>query len=174
MSQSKILLGALGAGLLAGCSVRVSHDPSLAAIAAAVKPVASLWLNALRMTLVPLIFAMVAGGICSFVTSRSGGRTIGLLFAAFAGLLTIGAGFGMAATWLVLRLWPVPEDALAGLIAAPGTTPALPGFADQLIGFIPENPVAAAAAGADGTAGDLCPVLRHCGGRHFAGPGAPR
>jgi Na+/H+-dicarboxylate symporter len=147
MSQSKILLGALGAGLLAGCLIRMSHDASLVAIAAAVKPVASLWLAALKMTLVPLIFAMVAGGICSFVTSRSGGRALGLLFVAFAGLLTIGAGFGMVATWLILRLWPVPEGSLAGLIAAPGTTPALPGFAEQLIGFIPENPVAAAAAG---------------------------
>jgi Na+/H+-dicarboxylate symporter len=147
MAQSKILLGALGAGLLAGCLIRVSHDASLVAIAAAVKPIASLWLAALKMTLVPLIFAMVAGGICSFVTSRSGGRTLGLLFVTFAGLLAIGAGFGMAATWLILRLWPVPEGALAGLIAAPDTTPALPGLAEQLIGFIPENPVAAAAAG---------------------------
>jgi Na+/H+-dicarboxylate symporter len=149
MNGARALLIALLAGLALGFAIRMSGEPTLLAHAHAAKPIGTLWLNALKMTLVPLIFAMVAGGVGAFVTGGSGGRTIGFALGLFAALLVIATALGMGLMTALLSLWPTPQGALAGLLSAPAAAPPeMPTLVDQILALVPVNPVAAASQGA--------------------------
>jgi proton glutamate symport protein len=149
MSQSKLLLLALIGGLLIGVLVRLSHLPMALAIATGVQPLGALWLSALKMTLVPLIFAMVADGVGTFTASREGGRTARLMLGLFAGLLLFAASYAMGFASLLVHLFPPPQGALTSLIGPVSASPPPPtvGVVQQLLNLIPDNPVAAAAGG---------------------------
>ncbi|MEQ1810404.1 MAG: cation:dicarboxylase symporter family transporter, partial [Terricaulis sp.] len=81
-SISIIVLLSLVAGLVAGALVRSSGDPTLANIASVIEPFGGLWLNTLRMTVVPLVVSLLITAIASVAdTAKTGGlvaRAIGL------------------------------------------------------------------------------------------------
>jgi Na+/H+-dicarboxylate symporter len=104
-----------------------------------------MWVRALQMTLVPLIFAMVAHGVAEAVQGGRGGRLIGTALGVFLGLLVLTAILSTITTEAALRLWPIPSHALAGL--SDTAAQPVPGLAQQLLAIIPDNPVAAAAQG---------------------------
>jgi proton glutamate symport protein len=108
-----------------------------------------LWLAALKMTLVPLIFTLVATGVSAWTTTGQGRRMIGGAICLFAGLLAFAAVAGAAIMSALLQLWPTPPGALAflaqGAQAGQAVRPAAPTVTDQLMGLIPTNLVAAAA-----------------------------
>jgi Na+/H+-dicarboxylate symporter len=148
MKSPRVLLLALLAGLGLGLAVRFSGQPALLALVTAAKPIGTLWLNALKMTLVPLVFAMVASSVIASAVAGSGGRMLGRALALFLLLLAAAAVIGMVALKIILHFWPLPADALAGLALAPVAAPvAIPSIPDQIITLVPTNPVAAAAAG---------------------------
>jgi Na+/H+-dicarboxylate symporter len=69
----RILLG-LVAGLLAGAALRMV-DPSIRDGAVAVaEPLGGLWLDALRMTVVPLVFSLIVTGVASAASAARAGR----------------------------------------------------------------------------------------------------
>ncbi len=143
-------LAALALGLAAGAGVQAAHAPALTAAAHALAPIGTLWLSALKMTLVPLIFALVATGVSTWGGGGTGGRVIGGAVALCGALLLLSAGAGAGLTALALQVWPVDPNSLAFLTHAGGLQgqPQIPTIADQLTGLIPANPVAAAADGA--------------------------
>lgn len=153
--RSPAVLGlvALVAGILAGSLVRATDSATLRAIAAFIEPAGTLWVNAIRMTLVPLVVALIVTSVNSFAdaraVSRLGGRTIALFFA----LLVVSSVLAVtAAPWLI-RLYDVDPAAMDALRARAGTAgptgpvelPTLRGF---LVGMIPVNPLRAAVDGA--------------------------
>jgi len=151
-NSTRFLLFALGGGIGTGLLIRLLGNPALVALALSVKPIGALWLAALKMTLVPLVFGLVASAVVRLLASRAGGRTIATTIMVFAALLTIAMTAGMAAMLLLLRLWPPPSGVLAGLIhdsgaATIGAPPSPPGLMAQLVALVPENPIAAAAQG---------------------------
>jgi len=146
MTRSNILLTALLAGIVAGVLVRLSGSSALQALALGLAPLGQLWIRALQMTLVPLIFAVVAGSVGSAARSGQGGRLLGYSAAAFLVLLLGAITLAMTVLHGTLWLWPLPLHTLDGLPGA-GPAPAVPGTVDQLLAIIPANPVAAAAAG---------------------------
>lgn len=149
MSQTTRILAALIAGLAIGIvGARLGWD----ALAAAAAPMGALWLDALRMTIVPLVIALLVTGIARTADSARGGRLAlrsVILFVTLLGASTIIAAFLVP---LLLRLWPMPAKAAAGLNMALGqmvrTTGAVPGLADFLQSIVPTNPFAAAAGDA--------------------------
>ena len=150
MSGATRTLAALLAGLLAGLAAQAWGSPEVVAAAKALTPVGTLWLAVLKMTLVPLIFCLVASGIANRTADHAGGRMVGVAFAVFGGLLVLSAINGAVVARLMLAIWPVAPGAFAGMAPPVLATPQVPTIVEQIIGMIPTNPVAAAAEGAMG------------------------
>lgn len=144
---ARILLG-LVAGLLVGAALR-SADPALRDGAVAVaEPVGGLWLDALRMTVIPLVFSLIVTGVASAADAARAGRFTGRVVAMFAALLFFGGLVAAVLTPLLLQIWPVPAEAGAALRAglAPGAAaPEIASAGEFLRSFIPANPIQAAA-----------------------------
>jgi proton glutamate symport protein len=152
MSLTVQVVAALLLGLAAGLVAREYPTPTLLWLIGVVEPIGALWVNAIRMTVIPLVVSLLITGVASSASVRAV-RGIGasaitsfiglLLFAAVVGLVVIPPLFGWlqidAATAVSLRPgWEGP----ASLGAAP-----VPGFAEWVTGLVPTNPVRAAADG---------------------------
>ena len=74
MRGPRITLGALLAGIAIGLVLRAWGTPTTIMVADALKPLGQLWVQGLQMTLVPLVFTMVAGGVAAAVRAGTGGR----------------------------------------------------------------------------------------------------
>ncbi|PTQ13117.1 dicarboxylate/amino acid:cation symporter [Sphingomonas oleivorans] len=151
MSRSTIILAALVAGLLAGTILSAVQMPLTENIISIAEPVGRLWLGALRMTLVPLVFALVVMGIASAASTAATGGLAARALAIFALLLVVAASIAAIMTPALLALSPPPEQAIETLRAAGhgrAEVPALPPPAEWIVGLIPDNPVRAAADGA--------------------------
>ncbi|MGK2910540.1 MAG: dicarboxylate/amino acid:cation symporter [Sphingobium sp.] len=149
MSQTTRILFALIVGIAFGIAGARLGWSSAAAIA---EPIGNLWLDALRMTVVPLVVSLLITGIARTADSARGGRLAlrsVLLFVGLLWLVTLIAAFLVPA---LLQLWPMPAQAAAALNAALGHTQVevatAPGLADFLRTIVPTNPIAAAASDA--------------------------
>jgi proton glutamate symport protein len=136
------ILGGLVLGLLAGAALAgtLAAGPLLSVA----QPVGKLWLDALTMTVVPLVFSLLVTGIVSAAGSASGGSTAQRALAWFAVLLVGACLVSAALTTLALDLWPVPAQA-ASLRSIGGVAPEISSTADWLANIIPTNPLKAAA-----------------------------
>jgi Na+/H+-dicarboxylate symporter len=151
-------LGALVLGLVAG-----SYSPSLpAAVHAGVIGTAgfigTLWLNALKMTVIPLVFALLVVGIAKSAEAAHAGRVAGRSVLWIVIICTVSAVFGAVAILILTRLFPLSRATAAGLQSALGglenkAPESLPGIAEFFKGVIPDNVVSAAANG------DILPLV---------------
>jgi proton glutamate symport protein len=151
---TRVLVG-LGAGLAAGVLVAMSGNDALLHAADAVVPVGTLWVNAIRMTVIPLVVALLITGVASASDLRSIGRLGGRTLLTFLLLLIGTAIVVMPLAPLVFSLLPAGSGAppalpagaaeAASQLATSGQTPT---FATWLTSLIPTNPIAAAASGA--------------------------
>ncbi|MGH7555070.1 MAG: dicarboxylate/amino acid:cation symporter [Longimicrobiales bacterium] len=148
-------LGALVAAMAVGIYGYESGSPLVSALSRAVQPLGALWLNALQMTVIPLVLtqilaAVVGRGGASAVASI-GARAIAL----FLFLLFVS---GMIAAFVappIIGLYRVPPDIVASIrtsVVVPATAQeaaaATPGSAwDWVAGLVPTNIFAAAAEG---------------------------
>jgi len=57
------IIAALVAGLLLGSIISASGNSALASAVGWIEPLGELWVNAIRMTVVPLVVALLIGGI---------------------------------------------------------------------------------------------------------------
>src|SRR5258705_10881625 len=75
-------LVALVAGLLAGAALSSSRVPGLERLVAILEPIGTLWVNAVRMTIVPLVVSMLVVAVASSDRPRPMGplRRAALLF----------------------------------------------------------------------------------------------
>ncbi|MBO9663772.1 cation:dicarboxylase symporter family transporter [Dokdonella sp.] len=149
-TTTRILLGLL-AGALLGLLL-AWHDAALGVrVADFVQPIGRLWLNALQMTVVPLVLALVIVGVGAASDAAASGRTARRALVVFAILLSAGAALMIAVAPLLLSLLPrdpATMDALRAAIPPASAPVAAPGFADWLAGVVPTNAIAAAAQSA--------------------------
>jgi proton glutamate symport protein len=150
---ARVLTG-LVAGFLAGGAVVLVGNPLLLRSAELVQPLGQLWVNAIRMTVVPLVVSLLIVGIASAADLRAigrvGGRSIALFLACLFGSSALAV---LMAAPLVRRLDidpgamnAVPDGAPAAS-AAEAASP-MSTIGDWLMELIPVNPVASAADGA--------------------------
>lgn len=148
MGASLRVFAGLVAGLAAGVAVAALDTPALHAGVAIVEPIGALWLNAIRMTVVPLVVSLLIVA----VASRSGAttvRNVGGGAIALFGLFAAAAGtFALIASPPVLDLIFENAPAVGTLSAAPIDHGAAPPFREWLVNIIPANPIRAAADGA--------------------------
>jgi proton glutamate symport protein len=152
MSLTARVLTGLVLGLAAGIAISLSPGETLAPIPSLVEPVGTLWVNAIRMTVVPLIISLlitaVAGDHERGLVATLGGRIIGL----FVVMVTVICMFtALAAPPLLslLQLDPATAEALRATTSAAtaSATVELPPFRDWLVDLIPSNPLKAAVDG---------------------------
>ena len=152
MSLTAKVLIALVAGLVAGLLIDPSRSPALAGLVTAADTVGTIWVNAIRMTVVPLVVSLLITGVASAADPRVI-RTVGLrAFGTFLGLLSLSAVFALLVIpWLFtwLRIDPATSDALRQSASATAVAAGdVPTFTEFLTGIIPVNPIKAAADGA--------------------------
>ena len=150
MSQPVRILAALLLGLLLGIAASAAASPAVTTAAAAIaEPVGGLWLDALRMTIIPLIVALLITGIATTAEAARAGRLTARALVLFVAILWTTTILAALLFPLLLQLWPIPGSSGDTLRAALGTVPPpadqAPGIADFLRSIIPANPIAAAA-----------------------------
>lgn len=153
MKPSRLALAvliALGLGIAAGLlAAEAARLWPLMAVHA-IEPIGTLWVNAIRMTVVPLVFAILVTGIASADTKTLGRVGSGAL-ALFVGLVAASAGLALVLAPPLLALL-LPERGAVSAVelsaGSPGAPAELPSFADWVTSIVPANPVAAAADGA--------------------------
>ena len=152
MSPTTRVLASLIAGLLVGALISASGNAGLLSAVGWIQPVGELWVNAIRMTVVPLIVAMIIGGVASVTDLRIVGRLGARTTATFLGMLFGTATLALLAAPPLFAFIDIDPRAIAsvriGNPASPDTIQQLPSLGQWLTGLIPINPIRAAADGA--------------------------
>src|SRR5690242_21760728 len=146
----------MAAGLLAGLALGVAaaatHRPELLAVTQWLRPLGTLFLNLLSMTVIPLVAVALFAGVAGLGdlrrVGRLGARTLGFFGATT--IVAIAIGFAVAA--LILPLAAVTPEQQAALRDAARADPSfvqqaaqqLPGAVPWIVDLIPASPLAAA------------------------------
>ena len=149
MSQPTRILIALIVGLLLGI-LSADLAPSLTARAILIAdPIGGMWLDALRMTIVPLVVSLLITGIAATAEAARAGRLTLRALILFVAILWTSSLLAALLLPLFFLLWPLPAASGEALRIALGSVPsqisAVPGISQFLRGIVPTNPFAAAA-----------------------------
>ena len=139
------LVFGLIAGMLANRLGPVPRDDALGVASF----IGTLWLNALKMTVIPLVVALLVVGIAKSAEAAQTGRVAGRAVLWIVIICTASAVFGAFATVALTDVFPLPRATAALLQTALGNVDktaagALPGPAEFFKGVIPPNIFAAA------------------------------
>jgi Na+/H+-dicarboxylate symporter len=154
MKESTRVLLALGIAIAAGVAIAASHNDALIRAADAIAPIGTLWVNAIRMTVIPLVVSLVITAVASAsdikAVGRLGGRTLVVFVLLLAGTAVVVMPFGPALFRLLPQRLGAPQlppgaAEAAGELAAGGQSQT---FAAWVTSLLPSNPIAAAASGA--------------------------
>lgn len=142
------LVAGLVAGILAGSLAEGVRNDALGTASF----VGTLWLNALKMTVIPLVVALLVVGIAKSAEAAQAGRIAGRSVLWIVIICTVSAVFGAVSTVLLTHLFPLSRETAALLQTALGNveqkaTGPLPGAAEFFRGVVPPNVVAAASNG---------------------------
>ena len=150
MSLTIRVLVALVFGLVLGLVILAHPTPVLLKVVSWVEPIGTLWINAIRMTVIPLVVSLLITGVASCSDMRMirsiGWRTL----ASFLGLLALVAAISLLIVpplFAWFHIDPPTTASLRGNAGLSGAT-ATPSFAEWLVSVVPTNPVKAASDGA--------------------------
>jgi Na+/H+-dicarboxylate symporter len=147
---------ALLAGLVIGVAVAHARNPLLSRAVAMLEPIGSIWINGIRMTVVPLVVSLLLAAVCRGGDAGRVGRLGGLSFGVFIALHVAAALIALAVIPGIMSYLPVDAasvvrlqaDATAASAATTEQVRALPGLGQWLASLAPPNVVRAAADGA--------------------------
>tara|TARA_X000000950_G_scaffold242710_1_gene297303 strand:- start:628 stop:1845 length:1218 start_codon:yes stop_codon:yes gene_type:complete len=156
MNLSFRILTGLLLGSIAGLMISRSNSALFVNLPGLLAPLGSLWVNAIRMTIMPLLMALVVVAIAGQGRSGRvlaiGGKTLSL----FVGLILLSSLFALLFAAPLIGLLEICSENSNVVLASSQVTAErapLPPFKDWLIGLIPANPFAAAANG------DILPLM---------------
>lgn len=145
MRQGLWVFAALAAGIALGAWAQDGH-PDVIATLRQISVLGAVWLDALKMTLVPLVFALLVAAIGGVAERAAAGPMARRALLLFAVAIVLAAIYGLAAADLALELFPVSADAVAALAPTSAPPEAAPvEFGSWLRSLVPTNVVAAAA-----------------------------
>ncbi len=146
------ILAGLVLGLTIGATLAALRVAWLVRATGVTDALGGVWLDALRMTIIPLVFALLVVGVAQAAGVVRAGGLAGRVLVAFAVLLLISTTIAAIATPALLQVWPAPAAAAealrAGAKGAGAVIPPAPPLSDWLKSFVPANPIKAAADGA--------------------------
>lgn len=154
MSHQRLVVTALVLGLVLG-----SLAPSVPAglhVVRWVEPLGTLWINALRMAVVPLVVSLLVVGVASIADTGLIRRIGAGALAAWVGLLLVSAALGLTVVPFLFSGLSIGPEATEALRQGAATTAAatardlerIPTFSQWLVDIVPVNPIRAAADGA--------------------------
>ncbi len=153
MNDTSKVLVALLAGLAGGIAVAASGSPALLAAADWLVPVGTIWVNAVRMTVIPLVVSLVIMGVAGASDLKSIGRlgtrtlvTFVVMSAVLAAIMMPLITFAYSLVPALASRPPLPAGAAEAATQVASSGQAV-GFVAWLVSLIPTNPVAAAATG---------------------------
>jgi Na+/H+-dicarboxylate symporter len=144
----------LGAGFALGATAHALPVPALSSAAEWLEPLGTLWVNALRMIVIPLVLSNLTLGLADHEGGRGLGRLGAWSFGLFAAFLLAGTALTLLLAPPALRLFPLEPGAFAQVAPVtpePAAAAGAPGgfrLLEWLLGLVPVNPFSAAADGA--------------------------
>lgn len=147
-SSARILLG-LALGLLGGIGFSLLDASSASKLPSMIEPIGTLWVNAIRMTVIPLLMALmitaIAGQGNTGIVAQLGGKAM----AWFISMIVASSLFCFLVTPPLIAMLSIDPEASRTLLESTATenigSSELPPFRDWLVALIPINPVRAAA-----------------------------
>ena len=145
-------LGALLVGLLAGILAGHLSEAARSQALGIASFVGTLWLNALKMTVIPLVVALLVVGIAKSAEAAQAGKIAGRSVLWIVLICTLSAVFGALSTLVLTHSFPLSRETAQLLQGALGhveqqATGPLPGAAEFFKGVVPPNVIAAASNG---------------------------
>ena len=149
-SQSLRVLLALSVGLALGVSLATWGDASSRLVGIA-DVIGTLWTNAIRMTVIPLVAALTIASVAGTGASADLGRAMVRAFVVFLVLLVVGGILALVIGQIAFADFVLPSEVaqrVRGSATAVGATPTMPSLSQRLIDMVPSNPIKSAADGA--------------------------
>jgi Na+/H+-dicarboxylate symporter len=149
MSLTTKVLVALVAGLAGGLAISASGAPALLRGADMIATVGTLFINAIRMTVIPLVMGSLVAGVASAPTASSLGRLGVRALMFFLGTLVLGSTLTALVAPPLLSWLPVNPAASEALRASAVSNTAtnvaaVPSVAQWIVDLVPPNPLRAA------------------------------
>jgi proton glutamate symport protein len=132
-----------------GLAASASGSPLAERAVGFIEPLGTIWVNAIRMTVLPLIVASLVVAVSDAAPATVGrlGTRAFVVFVLLMAALAVLAAFVVPVVFAQLEIDPIAAASIrAG--AATVQRPELPSFASWLVGLVPTNPMKAAADGA--------------------------
>jgi proton glutamate symport protein len=156
MSLALKVLLALIAGLALGLSISVSGSHSLSSLVPIIEPVGTLWVSAIRMTIIPLVVSSLIVGVGGAADPGNMGRLGARALGVFIAILTVATLLALLVGPPILAMVHIDPAAAANLRAnaaqsagsAVEGAKSLPSVAQWIIDLVPANPVKSASDGA--------------------------
>ncbi len=148
-ATTRVLIG-LAAGAVIGLLLAGWNETVALQVANVAQPIGKLWLNALQMTVVPLVLALVVVGVNTATDAAASGRIARRAIVVFIVVLSGGALFAALAAPLVFSLFPHNPALITALdhASVPAAAQAAPNWIDTLVAIVPNNAIMAAAQSA--------------------------
>lgn len=155
LSLSVQIAAGLLAGLALGLIASATRFDPLLQIATGIEPAGTIWINAIRMCVVPLVVTALISGVAALGDPRRLGRVGARTFAFVFGTLLLAELLGLALSLVTIPLAPVSEQTAASLRAAAAAgaeqisqqAGRVHGLRQFIVDLVPPNPVRAAADG---------------------------
>ena len=156
MRSATYVLAALAAGFLLGSLAAATSSPAMLRVVGAIEPLGTLWVNAIRMTVVPLVVAVLISGVATGVGSRPLGQLGLRALVTFVALLTMAGLVALVLAPPLIERIPLTAEiserlrssASSGASSTVSAVQQMPTLGQRLIETIPANPIRAAADGA--------------------------
>lgn len=150
MTGGQRVFAGLVAGAAAGLAVSRFAPGSIDTIEMIAKPLGTLWLHALQMTVVPFVLSLIIVGVAQAADVAAGGRIARRTVAWIVMLAAAASAFTAVVAPLLFAACPRSGDLVAA-VQPSGPAAAVPPQAagiERITGLVPVNVVAAAAQGA--------------------------
>jgi Na+/H+-dicarboxylate symporter len=147
MSRATLILLALVLGLSFGIAASAIGGDWVELSISVAEPVGKLWLNALQMTIIPLVVSLLITGIAAGAEAARSSRLAARSIVLFVALLALSSIIAAMLMPLFLSIWPLPAtsgDALRSALQASEPVGEMPGFSEFLLAIVPTNALAAA------------------------------
>jgi Na+/H+-dicarboxylate symporter len=141
---NKLIALGLFLGLAVGLGAAMTGNPILAAIARESAPLGKIFINAIKMIVIPLVVCVIFASVARLGDPKTLGKIGGMTLVFYWITLIPAIIIGMAVMAFGLRF--APKIDMPAVEAAP--IPKLQSFTDFIVNLVPANPIAAAADGA--------------------------
>ena len=146
-------LGALLLGLVGGATLAGAEVAWLERLVAILEPIGTVWINAVRMTIIPLVVSLLIAAVASSDSLRGMGRLGGAAIFLFVAILSLVALYAALLGPLLLSGLTIDAQSSEALRATAtsgsqqviATVRGMGGLAHRIVELVPANPIRAAA-----------------------------